>query len=145
MLELIPFKDEDKELYLKTQIEAFKKYVIEFYGTFDIKIMEDHLSQLKDNLYKIVNDGKECGFVYFKEDRDKIIVDVFCLFKDQRNNGLGSCIMKSFIEKSKKLNKPIFLDTFKTNPAQNFYKKHGFKIVGENHSHYILKYDPNSH
>ena len=47
----------------------------------------------------------------------------FTLFLEYRNNGLGSLILQDFIKKANELNKPIFLDTFKSNPAKNFYEK----------------------
>ena len=142
MFELREYDEIDRDLYLKTQKEAFEKYVIEFYGAFNQKIMEDHLKRIKDGLFKIIFNNEIAGFVYFKEGQEKIVVDVLCLFSNYRNNGLGSQVMNSFIQKANEANKPIFLDTFKTNPAKKFYERHGFKVVDENYSHFILKYSP---
>lgn len=141
MFKLQKFVEEDKSLYLSTQKEAFEKYIVEFFGKFDVNVMIGHLQKLKSDLYKIVVDNNIAGFVYFKEESDKIVVDVFCVFKEYRNCGLGSKVMASFIEIANSVNKPIVLDTFKTNPAKKFYERHGFKVVDENFSHYILKYE----
>jgi len=62
------------------------------------------------------------------------------LLPEYRNNGLGSLILQDFIKKADELNKQIFLDTFKSNPAKKFYEKNGFVVVDENYSHYILRY-----
>lgn len=142
MFELKLYEEIDRDLYLKSQKETFEKYVIEFFGNFNQKIMEEHLEILKDGLFKIMVNNEIAGFVYFKEEQEKIIVDVFCLFSNYRNSGLGSCVMNSFIKKANELNKPIVLDTFKTNPAKKFYERHGFKVIDENNSHFILKYTP---
>lgn len=138
--ELVQYTDADHDNYIKCQIDAFEKYILEFFGVCDMSIMESHLKQLKPNLLKIVVKNLTAGYVYYKEEDSKIVVDVFTLLPEYRNNGLGSLILQDFIEKADELNKPIFLDTFKSNPAKKFYEKNGFVVVDENYSHYILRY-----
>ena len=138
--ELVPYTDADHDNYIKCQMDAFEKYILEFFGVCDMAIMENHLKQLKPNLLKISVNSQIAGYVYYKEESTKIIVDVFTLFPEYRNNGLGSLILQDFIKKANELNKPIFLDTFKSNPAKNFYERNGFVVVDENFSHYILRY-----
>ena len=142
MFELKLYEEKDRELYLNTQKDAFEKYIIEFFGKFNPSVMQQHLKKLKSNLFKILIEKDIAGFVYFKEEEDRITVDVLCLFPEFRNSGLGSQVLRSFIEQANQLNKPIYLDTFKTNPAKRFYERHGFVVDGENHSHYVLKYEP---
>ena len=139
--ELVPYTDADHDNYIKCQMDAFEKYILEFFGSCDMAIMESHLKQLKPNLLKITVRNQTAGYVYYKEEGTKIIVDVFTLLPEYRNNGLGSLILQDFIKKADEINKPIFLDTFKSNPAKKFYEKNGFVIVDENHSHYILRYE----
>lgn len=138
--ELVPYTDADHDNYIKCQMDAFEKYILEFFGVCDMAIMENHLKQLKPNLLKIAVNSQIAGYVYYKEKSTKIIVDVFTLLPEYRNNGLGSLILQDFIKKANELNKPIFLDTFKSNPAKNFYERNGFVVVDENFSHYILRY-----
>lgn len=138
--ELVQYTDADHDNYIKCQIDAFEKYILEFFGVCDMSIMESHLKQLKPNLLKIVVKNLTAGYVYYKEEDSKIVVDVFTLLPEYRNNGLGSLILQDFIKKADELNKPIFLDTFKSNPAKKFYEKNGFVVVDENYSHYILRY-----
>ena len=139
--ELVPYTDADHDNYIKCQMDAFEKYILEFFGSCDMAIMESHLKQLKPNLLKITVRNQTAGYVYYKEEGTKIIVYVFTLLPEYRNNGLGSLILQDFIKKADEINKPIFLDTFKSNPAKKFYEKNGFVIVDENHSHYILRYE----
>ncbi len=138
--ELVPYTDADHDNYIKCQMDAFEKYIIEFFGICDMAIMEGHLKQLKPNLFKIIVKHQIAGYVYYKEEDTKIIVDVFTLYSEFRNNGLGTLILQEFIQTSDKLNKPILLDTFKSNPAKGFYERNGFVVVDENYSHYILRY-----
>lgn len=138
--ELVPYTDADHDNYIKCQMDAFEKYILEFFGNCDMAIMENHLEQLKPNLLKIVVKNQVVGYVYYKDEDAKIVVDVFTLLPEYRNIGLGSLILQDFIKKADELNKPIYLDTFKSNPAKKFYEKNGFVVVGENYSHFILKY-----
>ena len=138
--ELVPYIDADHDNYIKCQIGAFEKYILEFFGVCDMAIMENHLKQLKPNLFKIEVCNQTAGYVYYKEEDAKIAVDVFTLLPEYRNNGLGSLILQDFIKKADELKKPIFLDTFKSNPAKKFYERNGFVVVDENYSHYILRY-----
>ncbi len=139
---LVPYCDSDHDGYIQSQLEAFTKYIIEFFGKCDMSVMEGHLKILKPYLFKIIAEDEIAGYVYFKEETAKITVDVFTLLPNYRNDGLGSVIMQDFIKISDRDGKPIILDTFKTNPAKKFYQKHGFEVVDENYSHYILQYTP---
>lgn len=137
---LVPYTDSDHDNYIKCQMEAFEKYIIEYFGVCDMSVMEGHLEQLKSDLFKIIIEGQTAGYVYYKEEANKIAVDVFTLLPEFRGKGLGSLILQDFIKTANKLDKPIVLDTFKSNPAQRFYKRNGFSIEDETHSHYILRY-----
>ena len=140
--DLKPYNNVDHDNYIQCQLEAFTKYIIEFFGTCDISVMESHLEILKPYLFKIIVNNEISGYVYYKEENDKITVDVFTLLPNYRNNGLGTRVMQDFIKTANKVKKPIVLDTFKTNPAKKFYERNGFAVVDENYSHYVLKYTP---
>lgn len=139
---LLSYTDSDHDSYIHCQLDAFTKYIIEFFGACDITIMESHLQILKPYLFKIIVENEIAGYVYFKEESTQITVDVFTLLPNYRNKGLGTIIMQDFIKTADKINKLIVVDTFKTNPAKKFYERNGFQVVDENSSHYILKYFP---
>ena len=87
---LVPYTNENHDEYIKCQIEAFEDYIIEFFGKFDISVMESHLEKLQKGLFRIVVNEESAGFVYFYEENDKIQVDVFTIYEKFRNCGLGS-------------------------------------------------------
>ena len=139
---LIPYTDGDHDGYIQCQLDAFTKYIVEFYGVCDVLVMEEHLKILKPHLNKIIVENEIAGYVYYKEESKKLTVDVFTLLPKYRNFGLGTTIIQDFIKTADKKSKSIILDTFKTNPAKKFYQKNGFEIVDENYFHYILQYIP---
>lgn len=95
---LVPYSDADHNEYIQCQINAFEKYILEFYGKLDICIMEEHLNLLKSHLFIIKIEGKSAGYVYYYEADDKITIDVFTILPEFRNMGLGSIIMQDFIK-----------------------------------------------
>lgn len=121
--ELVPYTDADHDNYIKCQMDAFEKYILEFFGVCDMAIMENHLKQLKPNLLKIAVKNQTAGYVYYKEEDTKIIVDVFTLFPEYRNNGLGSLILQDFIKKANESNKPIFWILLRVILQRIFMKK----------------------
>lgn len=63
-----------------------------------------------------------------------------CVLKEYRGLGIGSIILKTLIQIAKNKNyKQVYLDS--QNHAIDFYKKHGFIIIGESHrrDHVIMK------
>ena len=94
--ELVPYTDADHDDYIRCQIDAYEKYILEFFGNCDMAIMESHLKQLKPNLLKIAVKNQAAGYVYYKEEDAKIVVDVFTLLPEYRNNGLGSNLTRLY-------------------------------------------------
>ena len=83
-------------------------------------------------------DNKNIGF--FSEGEDTI--DVYrpnnvCLLPEYRGQGIGTDVLNRAIEQHK--NQDIYLKVFKSNPAQNLYKRLGFEIIEETRSHYLMK------
>ena len=43
---LIKYSQKDQDEYIKCQVDAFEKYVVEFFGKFKVEVMEKHLKLL---------------------------------------------------------------------------------------------------
>ncbi|MBT6539175.1 MAG: GNAT family N-acetyltransferase [Francisellaceae bacterium] len=90
----------------------------------------------------IINDKPNCINIVVKEDeniiggaiiyqhRDALYVDVLWCSENYRKKGIGSKLiaMVDTEAKSKSISK-LFVDTYAFQ-AQEFYKKHGFKVIG---------------
>lgn len=44
--ELVPYTDADHDSYIKCQIDAFKKYIMEFFGVLDMSVMEGQVERI---------------------------------------------------------------------------------------------------
>ncbi|MDK2952604.1 MAG: hypothetical protein PWQ77_2269 [Kosmotogales bacterium] len=138
----------DFEDYLNVKRSCYKKYVDEYYGgwveDFQIKMNGDSFRKtLKISCFqKILLDGSIVGFWGYDEMEDKINSTSIQLIEKAQNKGVGSFFLKELVSLSDRTNKPIFLRVFKSNPAQNLYKRFGFIIYDEIPSHFLMRYDP---
>ena len=57
-----------------------------------------------------------------------------------QNKGIGKHLLQSLKDKSNKYSKNLRLDVFKINTVANeFYKNHGFSVIGEKEHSYIME------
>ncbi|MDD3106280.1 MAG: GNAT family N-acetyltransferase [Bacilli bacterium] len=91
------------------------------------------------NSFNLINKGfftikyknKQSGFILFKEESDNIIIELISIDSKLQKNGIGSILMKEFINLSLKKNiNFIIVGTQISNiPAINFYIKNGFRVT----------------
>ena len=124
----------------------YEKYVDQYFGGWveekQNRFHKNEFEQIRTCFKKVVMNGETVGFFAYDEAEDKIDeISIFMLEKAQ-NQGIGSFYLEHIISLSDKGNKPIFLQVFKSNPAQNLYKRFGFVVYDETKSHSLMKYDP---
>lgn len=138
------YKEEDYEFVYHVKEVCYKKYVEEFFGAWDEKVQREmyksYLDACKNYIEIIIVDGERAGFVDgHSTDNDNYEQGNICLLPEFRGKSIGSEYLRDVLNKHKKQN--IGLKVFKSNPAQNLYKRLGFEIVGETNSHYLMKKD----
>jgi predicted GNAT family N-acyltransferase len=79
--------------------------------------------------YLAFSDNQAVGVARWRETMNGIKLERFAVLKEHRNKGIGSHILRKIIRDTKSMNKTIYLHAQLS--AVNFYKKEGFKIVGE--------------
>jgi len=112
-----------KQLY---DIDTVYKIMIESFPTDERRPYDEQKSLLSDSRYAIY--GEDYGFIATWEFDDFIFIEHFAIEKSQRNSGLGSRILKEFLETSKK---PVCLeveppDTEMAKRRIGFYERNGF-------------------
>ena len=80
------------------------------------------------------------SFYFFKRQSIFLIISYICMFliiihPDYQNKGIASSIINGYINTARLKNKRIILKTYKENPAQNLYKRLGFKIYKTDSTH----------
>ena len=87
--------------------------------------------------YIILVNGERVGFFSEGENSsDCYRPNNICLKLDFRGKGIGRDILTNVIEKHK--GQDIVLRCFKSNPAQNLYKRLGFVVFDETQSHFLF-------
>ena len=89
---------------------------------------------------KIISvDNIAVGVTTFSEVVGFYRVGLTMIHPDYQNKGIGSAVIKDYIKLAKKDNKKIIIKTYKDNPAQNLYKRLGFKVYHKDSTHIHLE------
>ena len=138
----------DFNIYFVIGRACYEKYVDEYFGgwvdDFQIKMNTDAFNNaiMRSTFKKILLFDEIVGFFAFDELNDKIDGVSIQMIEKARNMGIGSYYLKHIHSLSERDKKPIFLKVFKSNPAQNLYRRFGFVVYNDSISHYFMKYTP---
>lgn len=147
----VSFADAEKsdfDVYFRISRACYEPYVDEFFGgwvdDFQLQMNIEHFEKnfARTCFKKIFLRSEIVGFFAFDEQPEKISGISVQMLEKARNIGIGSFYLRHITELAEKRKKPVFLKVFKTNPAQNLYKRFGFEIYGENESHFLMRFDP---
>jgi len=86
----------------------------------------------------IVLDGQEIGWVEFRTTEDEIFLKQLYITPKHQRQGIGSQIIRLLNEESSTA-KSMALLVLKNNPAFRFYEQHGFKVVHETHTTFVMR------
>lgn len=62
------------------------------------------------------------------------------ILPEYQNQGIGTSIMQSLIQKARDRKKPIMLRVFKINRAKNLYERLGFQVIRQDDIHFDMLY-----
>jgi ribosomal protein S18 acetylase RimI-like enzyme len=88
----------------------------------------------------ITLDGQEnIGWVEFRRVGDEIFLKQLYVAPAYQRRGVGSQVMRLLLEERCRTAISMALFVLKNNPAFQFYKRHGFEIVQETHSTFVMR------
>lgn len=128
-----------KELCIKWYIEIIYGWNTEVQREKTIHELQKH----KDDMRILIKDGKDIGVTTFYEENNQYVVGLVMIHPEYKGEGLGSKIIKEYIDLAKKSNKKIKIKVYKENPAKRLYERLGFKIYNEDDTHLYLSIDFN--
>lgn len=136
----------DLQDFIAIENETHTKYILEnldFFG--EVKeeiIVNGFYARLKMSFFKkVVLKSRTVGFLSYDIKEDKIDLVFIRLTEMIQNQGIGTLFLEYLKELSKALLKPIIIVAIKTNPAQELYKRLGFKFFKEEDVFYYFKYE----
>lgn len=131
----IDFIFELKKLCLKWYIEI----VYGWNDEIQYNKTRNELNRNIDDMKIICVDDMAVGITTFSEEADCYCVGLTMIHPDYQNKGIGSAVIRDYIDFAEKKNKRIIIKTYKDNPAQNLYKRLGFKAYNEDSTHIHLE------
>lgn len=134
---------DDFDFLFELKKENFKWYVDKIWGWND----DDQKQRLKQDLEEhlahkriILVDSKKVGVyaVHITENGDLFINEISIL-KEYQHKGIGRKILEEQLKENKQKGIRTILQVFKENLAKTLYEKLGFKVYGENETHYQME------
>lgn len=146
-LSLVNVNETDINDYIHLKRTVYKKYIDEhsdFFGEWNDKFeFEAFYYKMKSTFFKklLLND-EIVGFMNYDHKEDKIDDISIHLVEKIQNKGIGTLFISHLIKLSKEYCIPAFIESIKTNPAQNLYKRLGFAFYKEEDVFYFFRYNP---
>lgn len=82
-----------------------------------------------------IKDNEKIGVTTFTDNNSEYIIGLTMIDPKYQNKGMDTNIINNYIKKAKQNKKIIIIKTYKENPAQNLYKRLGFKVYHQNETH----------
>ncbi|WP_204248200.1 GNAT family N-acetyltransferase [Kiloniella spongiae] len=118
------------EKLISIRIAAMKES-LENVGRFDpIRARERFTKKfIPEQTTLVLKDAEVIGFYVLLAKDDHYWLDHFYINPAIQNNGVGSAIIEQIIDRASEQKLPVKLCALKESRANNFYKKHGFKLT----------------
>ncbi len=144
---LKPCTEEDFDFAFEVKKEALGQYIIEKWGWDEALQKKIHSQRWKEKPWSIINiSEKPIGTISIHSiDKNMERLGEFYILKKYQGRGIGTKILRSFLDKCDLDQKWVRLEYLKWNPVGSLYKRNGFKIVGESEIHYFLERKPDAH
>ena len=92
----------------------------------------------------ILLNGMDIGCLHTDEFSDHIRLYRIWLLPEYQNQGLGSQVLESLINRADELGLPLKLTVLRSNPAKQLYERLGFSVKKETDSHYEMRREVSS-
>ena len=136
---LRPACSDDYDFALKLYVEAIRPLASAWIEWVDADQEAQFASLWRPNDTRIiVLDGEEIGWVEFRQTKDEVFLKQLYTTPKHQRQGIGSQIIRLLNEQARTA-KSMALFVLKNNPASQFYEQHGFKVVHETHSTFVMR------
>ena len=139
-------KEEDSKFLYELKKKSMGNYIEQVWGW-------NAKSQRKNILYRlklkkdliIIKSGEKIGYLSTFRTKKKIIISNLAILPQYQNIGIGTKIFKKIALISIEEKKPLYFSVLKINTqARDLWVRLGGIIIGENGTHFFMKFNPNS-
>lgn len=139
MITLRPALSADYSFALSLYVQTIKPLAIAWMAWVDHEQEAQFASLWRpDDTWIITLNGQEIGWVEFRQTGDETFLKQLYVAPLHQRRGIGSQVMRRLNEQGRTA-KSMALFVLKNNPAFRFYKRHGFEIVQEIHSTFVMR------
>ena len=140
---LLPRDYEALRYTFEAKRAAIEPYIVERWGWDEAFQMQTHQARFGEKpFFKIVRDRREVGTVSVMRLSDHVRFGEFYLFPDRQGKGLGTRVLRHCLSLADEQGLPVRLEHLKWNPVGALYRRHGFAVVGETESHWLMERAP---
>jgi ribosomal protein S18 acetylase RimI-like enzyme len=134
-------RSDDYPFALKLHIEAIKPLASAWMEWADHE-QEAHFASLwrpADTRIITLGGQEDIGWVEFRQIGDEVFLKQLYISPAYQRRGIGSRVMRLLLEERCRTAKSMALFVLKNNPAFRFYKRHGFGVVSETHTTFVMR------
>lgn len=111
-----------------------RRAMLPYYREFDLLWIEEAFDQAWGwrEQWLVMEGEVVLGFCSLSQDRQALFIRELHLVPEQRGRGVGSQVLETLAEWAAQRRLPLLrLMVFKSNPARQLYRRHGFVEMGE--------------
>ena len=140
-IDLRPACSDDYVFALNLYLKAIKPLAIAWMEWVDQDQEAQFASLWRPDDSRIITlDGREdIGWVEFRQTGDEIFLKQLYISPEHRRRGIGSRVMRLLLEERRGVAKSMALFVLKNNPALRFYRRHGFEVVRETPTRFVMR------
>jgi ribosomal protein S18 acetylase RimI-like enzyme len=123
---------------------AYRDVVVRQFGSWDEAAQDGWFEKgLAEADFGVVEEqGQAIGTVGLKDFPDRVELVELQLLPEWQGRGLGTALLRAELERAQRLDKPVRLRVLLENRARSLYERHGFAIVGQTDTHYLMEWKP---
>ena len=136
---LSPAGEADYEFAFDAKRQALGPYVEARWGWDDAFQRTLHRQCWTERPWSVIMlGGQRVGTVAITRTLTHFQFDEFYLLPRFQKQGIGSEVLKNILQQADAARLPVKLQHLKWNPVGSLYRRHGFVVVDENDTHYLL-------
>jgi ribosomal protein S18 acetylase RimI-like enzyme len=138
---LRPACSADYPFALRLYVQTIKPLAITWMEWVDTNQEAQFASLWRQNDTRIITlDGQEdIGWVEFRTTGDEVFLKQFYISPEHQRRGLGSQVMRLLLKEQRGAARSMALFVLKSNPASRFYQRHGFDVVQETPTRFVMR------
>lgn len=132
---------DDLEFLRTVHREAMRPHVERAWGAWDEDSQRDRFYRSTDpSTHQVIEAaGVPVGCQWIRRHPDALELVRLYLLPHAQNKGIGSLLVRRLLDEGREARQPVRLRVLKVNPAKDLYRRLGFRITGENETHYEMQ------